>query len=201
MRLVSTAVAATFLCAAATAGAVTIDFEGYAPGTSITNQYAALGVTFATSDGVSVENAAISRYFIEGTFTNSLTNSLDGENVRRQFLTINFAHGSSGVSFGYDNYGEFLSGDNFKAYDGSGTLIETLSPSSASYSALETISFSTTGIRRITLEQPTSGWIFAIDNLNFTATVPEPGSWVMLIAGFGLVGAALRRRRGEALPA
>ncbi len=27
------------------------------------------------------------------------------------------------------------------------------------------------------------------------STVPEPGSWAMLIAGFGLTGAAMRRRR------
>jgi hypothetical protein len=26
-------------------------------------------------------------------------------------------------------------------------------------------------------------------------TIPEPSSWAMLIAGFGLVGATLRRRR------
>jgi hypothetical protein len=25
--------------------------------------------------------------------------------------------------------------------------------------------------------------------------IPEPGSWAMLIAGFGLTGAAMRRRR------
>ncbi|OYU15929.1 MAG: hypothetical protein CFE37_03605 [Alphaproteobacteria bacterium PA4] len=33
--------------------------------------------------------------------------------------------------------------------------------------------------------------------------VPEPASWAMLIAGFGLTGAAMRRRRGAgaALPA
>lgn len=31
------------------------------------------------------------------------------------------------------------------------------------------------------------------------AAVPEPASWAMLIAGFGLVGASMRRRRG--LPA
>lgn len=30
------------------------------------------------------------------------------------------------------------------------------------------------------------------------ATVPEPASWAMLIAGFGLTGAVMRRRRGVA---
>lgn len=34
---------------------------------------------------------------------------------------------------------------------------------------------------------------FAID----TGAVPEPSSWVMLIGGFGLIGAALRRRRAR----
>jgi hypothetical protein len=33
----------------------------------------------------------------------------------------------------------------------------------------------------------------------YVAQVPEPGTWVMLIAGFGLAGAALRRRRQEVL--
>jgi PEP-CTERM motif len=38
---------------------------------------------------------------------------------------------------------------------------------------------------------------FAIDNLTIGAAgaVPEPASWAMLIAGFGLVGATARRRR------
>jgi len=31
--------------------------------------------------------------------------------------------------------------------------------------------------------------------------VPEPGTWAMLIAGFGLVGAAARRRRQTSVPA
>jgi hypothetical protein len=41
-----------------------------------------------------------------------------------------------------------------------------------------------------------------LDNISFTISdlpagpsVPEPASWAMLIAGFGLVGAAMRRRR------
>jgi hypothetical protein len=38
----------------------------------------------------------------------------------------------------------------------------------------------------------------AIGEVAFDGVVPEPGTWAMLIAGFGLVGTAVRRRR-EAL--
>jgi hypothetical protein len=34
-----------------------------------------------------------------------------------------------------------------------------------------------------------------------TTAVPEPASWAMLIIGFGLTGAAARRRRGAAVAA
>jgi hypothetical protein len=36
---------------------------------------------------------------------------------------------------------------------------------------------------------------FEIDNLAVKGVVPEPATWAMLIAGFGLVGASLRRQR------
>ncbi len=47
------------------------------------------------------------------------------------------------------------------------------------------------------------GYEVAIDNIAYdlspvAAGVPEPASWALLIAGFGLVGAAARRRRGFA---
>lgn len=45
----------------------------------------------------------------------------------------------------------------------------------------------------------TSGNNFTIiDNVTLAAVVPEPATWAMLIAGFGLVGAASRRRRDRA---
>jgi hypothetical protein len=35
---------------------------------------------------------------------------------------------------------------------------------------------------------------FAPDASSLTASVPEPSTWLTLIVGFGLVGAAMRRR-------
>lgn len=39
------------------------------------------------------------------------------------------------------------------------------------------------------------GNFFFIDDVSLVNIVPEPESWALLIAGFGLVGAAARRRR------
>jgi hypothetical protein len=41
--------------------------------------------------------------------------------------------------------------------------------------------------------QANVGLIEIIDNINYRA-VPEPATWAMMIAGFGLAGAAMRRR-------
>ncbi len=38
---------------------------------------------------------------------------------------------------------------------------------------------------------------FEFDDIGITAAVPEPASWAMLIVGFGLVGATLRRRHAS----
>lgn len=46
-----------------------------------------------------------------------------------------------------------------------------------------------TGLRTLVLDSA------ANQDQTFLAPVPEPGIWAMLIAGFGAVGAALRRRR------
>lgn len=42
--------------------------------------------------------------------------------------------------------------------------------------------------------QRTGDWALSIDGASNAGAVPETASWVMLIAGFGLVGAAMRRR-------
>ena len=36
---------------------------------------------------------------------------------------------------------------------------------------------------------------FSLDNVSLTDNVPEPATWALLVGGFGLVGATMRRRR------
>jgi hypothetical protein len=45
------------------------------------------------------------------------------------------------------------------------------------------------------LKFTSTGVAFEIDDIAVAGVVPEPATWAMLIAGFGLVGAAMRRQR------
>lgn len=174
------------LAAAAQVQAVTIDFEGFGPGTLITNQYAGLGVNFS--------GASISNYTCCGTPTATLVTATDGGGSGRTgILNIIFSGGASGVSFGYNNYGSLLGG-YFQAFDSSNTLIETQGYTVASFSALELISFASSGIASITITSPSvPSWLVAIDDLTFN--VPEPGSLALL--GLALLGLGGTRRRAR----
>lgn len=62
---------------------------------------------------------------------------------------------------------------------------------------LETITFNLAGITRFTLKAAPPK-MFQVDNVvvDFpVSAAPEPGAWALMVAGFGLAGAALRRRR------
>lgn len=58
---------------------------------------------------------------------------------------------------------------------------------------------STNGIGGFSLLPFGAEYNFSIDDL--AATVPEPGTWALMIGGFGLVGASMRRRREVAITA
>jgi hypothetical protein len=45
---------------------------------------------------------------------------------------------------------------------------------------------------------PSYAYVFKVTGDSLAAVVPEPATWAMLIAGFGLVGTAVRRRRSSA---
>ena len=65
----------------------------------------------------------------------------------------------------------------------------TATPTAASTSTLVRAARPLTGLRFTS-----TGVAFEFDDI--ASDVPEPSSWAMLIAGFGLIGAAARRRRG-----
>jgi hypothetical protein len=57
------------------------------------------------------------------------------------------------------------------------------------------------GTASLALEDPIQDdYVFEFGE-RIIAGIPEPASWALMIAGFGLIGIAARRRRAEALPA
>jgi hypothetical protein len=92
--------------------------------------------------------------------------------------------------------------------DPSGTLgtngtLANVAPNSVDYAALDGI-YANLDTTQLAQTRPTlkAGEGFSIDGLEHDTltAVPEPGSWALLIAGFGVVGTMLRRQR-RMLPA
>lgn len=82
----------------------------------------------------------------------------------------------------------------FSNLGGTGTLLATLSGTLGNTAAFQPISISFAGTAQSVVVNGTPGSL-GFDDLVFGAAVPEPASWAMLIAGFGLVGAMMRRRQ------
>lgn len=100
-------------------------------------------------------------------------------------------NGLSGFQ-GSDNY-FYTTGASFA--DGSGIGFTTVGGTSAS------LYFASVAQRyQLTTTSPfTSGYVTATASLA-PAAVPEPATWAMMLAGFGTIGAAIRRRRPAAAP-
>jgi hypothetical protein len=87
----------------------------------------------------------------------------------------------------------------FSAYNSSNILLDTLVVSSGDANLVTPNSFygfseSTADISYITM---TDGYLAAIGGIYVTtgvSAIPEPATWGLMIAGFGLIGATLRRR-------
>lgn len=115
--------------------------------------------------------------------------------------TITFADGT--YVFGLDlfqNYGggeqSGIPQDFLIAIYGLSGLIDTFNPTIASDGGGF---FGVTSIDQILSAQVSlPGGFAVVDNVQFasiTAAVPEPSTWMMMLLGFGAVGASLRRRR------
>jgi hypothetical protein len=97
----------------------------------------------------------------------------------------------------------------FEAIFGSETVL--LSPASTSSNRFSYLATASSNSQNISFNtRADSPYSFILDNVTITegnvpppppSAVPEASSWAMLIAGFGLTGAAMRRRRTVAVAA
>jgi hypothetical protein len=145
------------------------------------------GFTMTTTDAVGApasNNIYVGRNF-GGVPTTVVSSNFFGEN----FLLV---FGPTITAFGAD-----LSG--FEGVDGSWTVTVRSAGGDEGSFVLGTGGFfgmtSTVAITEIYFDKPDSGG--TIDNVAFGegGLVPEPGTWALMIAGFGLAGATLRKRR------
>jgi len=98
-------------------------------------------------------------------------------------------------SFGHQPGGDV----QFAFTDAVGTTFQTVSVDDLA--GFQTFNFNRTGLLSFSFTGLGERAQLQTDNFLFLATVPEPASWALLIAGFGMVGGALRQRRKVALAA
>ena len=195
-------VAATVAFGATSATAATIDFATLAAGTAVNTQFA--GVSFSLLGGPSSSGSPIATN-IFGDGVVALSNSNSGAYPTADSLIATFSSAASGVSFTYENY-SINNTSNYIAYDalnnvvssgflGLDTSPDNGGPAGSGYALV--VNVAGAGITKLQISNgfgTTRSWEFGVGQLSFAAGVPEAASWVMMIAGFGLVGAAMRRK-------
>lgn len=192
------AVLAAALPATGFAATTTIDFEGtsapccFVYTSPLTNAYAGLGATFSGVGGTggSILNQSGSFGFNAHSGTdflafNTSVNGISGVE------DISFSSLQSNVSIWVAN--RFGGDISLTAYDASGASVASSTVNSSS--VWQQLSVSAAGIASVRLTPQSGSMYYAADDLSFTGAVPEPETYAMLVAGLGVLGVALRRRK------
>lgn len=198
------------LIAATPVAAVVITFDDLAPGEALSTQYADLGVVFSANTSSALvgpgnwaTNTDLTIVTVDDDDIGALYGpSLVGGNIVRSFSGWQLEDGDPSVLISFTvPVGRFslafagityASSTRIHAFNGD-TLLGTVAAPNAGQSIL---SFAAPLITSVVVEPGEAGDWVAFDNLEFGAreSIPEPASWALMIAGFGLVGAAMRRR-------
>lgn len=184
------ALAALVICSEQ-ASAATFTFETTASGTALPLTLTNGDVTAAFTGQASVCSAT---GVFQGLSGNVLIQSFCSTTAQSGAVGIAFSSLLTSASFNFATAGG-IGTITVAAFNGNTptyTNTYTSSVPAGYFNGEGTVSFSA-AFTRLTLTPAT---ILAIDNLAVNAAaVPEPASWAMMIAGFGLAGGAIRRKR------
>ncbi len=172
--------------------ATTINFDNLADGAVVTNQYA--GVTFSSSPGSQILTTAQN---LGSTLPNFICSGVGSAINCVDTVFVDFASGTNGLSF-------VAVGDNNTGVNGAVSVfagmtllgsVNIIGDGNAFTPYLVNLS-AFSGITRIAI---TTNDIAGLGYDDFTYNsavggVPEPAAWAMMLAGFGIIGSAMRRR-------
>jgi hypothetical protein len=91
----------------------------------------------------------------------------------------------------FSNPGLFFAGASGNEYN----LFSDNASTYELYRAQSGVGYLASSVGTVAMVEAPKGPLAAPDSLTSSVGVPEPASWALMIAGFGAVGAALRRRR------
>ena len=195
MRIITTLCAAAALgCAAQAGAAVTVSTGAYS--TPITYDFDPSGTSKVTGGQIVT---GTNPYNYEAPGLTSTGYYLSSSPASTAVLSLSdFAAGITSFSFVWgtvDNY------NTISFLDRVGNTIASVTGAALGTPALtpQFVTFSFTGTDQGvgSVQFASTSNAFEIDNIAI-APVPEPATWAMMILGFGVVGFAMRRRRGVA---
>lgn len=205
------------LCLAALRSpATTLSFDDLVAGTTLSSQYASLGVTFSanaftglgssSSGAIWATNTDLTVVSATGTDVGSLgTPSMASGNVLRSFagylgedgdasFEMSFSTAISSISVSYagvSTASTAAAADNrLFIYDGT-TLLATVAGTTGANQFV--LTYSAPSITRVVVASGSFADYVAVDNVVFTP-VPEPESYAMMFGGLIGIGALVRRR-------
>lgn len=219
MKFVRLAAAAAALAWGSTAGAVVVNWADLTQTNGSTFANGTIAVNSTTNVGVSVTGAGFSfvqtnggiNYWVPSTgyLNGSVSNAPTGSDIvafnQGGLKTITFSQAVSDVYLAliswqgnagvFDQPFEVIS--EGCGYWGCGTFTNVTSTSFVGSGEVHGIIRFTGNFTSVTFTDLTENWHgiqIGIAGLATPTGVPEPMTWAMMIAGFGMIGAAMRRR-------